>query len=40
MQTSVTGAVDQLELKVEQGEHSQAVDQRDEAARRALTSES
>ena len=39
MQTSVTSAVDQLEVKVVQGEESQAVDQRDEAARRALTSE-
>ncbi len=39
MQTSVTSAVDQLETKVEQGEHSQVLDQRDEAARRALTNE-
>ena len=39
MQTSVSGALDQLELKVEQGEHSQAIDKRDEAARRALSSE-
>ena len=36
MQTSVNSAVDQLEVRVEQGEQSQAVDQRDEAARRAL----
>ncbi len=39
MQTSVTTAVDQLEVKVQQSEQSQAVDQRDEAARRALTNE-
>ena len=39
MQASVTGAVDQLELKVEQGEHAQVIDQREEAAKRALTSE-
>ncbi len=39
MQTSVSGALDQLDLKVEQGEHSQAIDQRDDAARRALTNE-
>lgn len=39
MQTSVTGAVDQLEYKVQESEQSQAADQRDEAARRALTSE-
>ena len=39
MQTSVSSALDQLELKVEQGEHSQAIDERDEAARRALSSE-
>lgn len=36
MQTSVSGAVDQLEFKVQQSEQSQSVDQRDEAARRAL----
>ena len=39
MQTSVSGAVDQLEVKVQQGEESQAADQRDEAARRALAAE-
>ena len=39
MQTSASGAVEQLEIKLEQGETSQAVDQRDEAARRALRSE-
>ncbi len=36
MQASVSGAVDQLEYKVQQSEQSQAVDQRDETARRAL----
>ena len=39
MQTSVSGAVDQLEFKVQQGEQSQVVDQRDEAARRTLMNE-
>lgn len=39
MQTSVGSAVDQLEFKLQQSEQSQAADQRDEAARRALTSE-
>ncbi len=37
MHTSVASAVDQLEVKVEQGEQAQAVDERDEAARRALS---
>ncbi|MYJ00727.1 MAG: hypothetical protein F4102_00010 [Chloroflexi bacterium] len=37
MQTSVSGAVEQLEYKVEQSEQSQSLDQRDEAARRALS---
>ena len=36
MQTSVGAAVDQLQVKVEQGEEAQAVEQRDAAARRAL----
>ncbi len=36
MQTSVSGAIDQLELKVTQGEESQEIDRRDETARRAL----
>lgn len=36
MQTSVSSAVGQLEAKVEQSETSRSVDQRDEAARRAL----
>lgn len=39
MQTSVGSAVDQLELKLAQSEHSQSIDQRDEAARRALTTD-
>ena len=39
MQTSVSGAVEQLEYKVEQSEQSESLDQRDQAARRALTSE-
>ncbi len=39
MQSSVTGAVEQLEYKVEQSEQSQLLGERDEAARRALTSE-
>ena len=38
MQTSVTSAVSQLEVKVEQGEESWAVDERDAAARRTLDS--
>ncbi len=37
MQTSVSGAVDQLEHKVQQSEETQAVDQRDRAARQALS---
>lgn len=36
MQTSVGTAVDQLQIKVEQSEEAQAVEQRDAAARRAL----
>ena len=39
MQTSVGSAVDQLEHKLAQSEQSQAVDQRDEAARQALGSD-
>ncbi len=37
MHTSVAGAVDQLEYKVRQGEETQSVEQRDQAARQALS---